>query len=99
MIETFYVFELLGLSNHKVVDKMSDTLRITDFRMAGFLVARGIPFLKVEKMGKQVVFLFNNENDKATNTLNEYPNSAEQKYDSACKTMHDLVKVTLSNKG
>lgn len=65
--------------------------------MAGFLLARGISFVSTEIKGKQVVFIFDNEEERASKALNEYPNSAEQKYDSACKTMHDLVKVTLTN--
>ncbi len=72
-------------------------LKITDFRMAGFLVVKGSPFLRTEYNGKQVIFVFDDGDGKSSNILNTYPNSAEQKYDSACKTMHDMVRITLAN--
>lgn len=73
-------------------------LKITDFRMAGFLLSRGAEFLSTEVRGKQVVFVFSDSDGKARKILNSYPNSAEQKYDSACKTMHDMVKIALDNR-
>jgi hypothetical protein len=73
-------------------------LVITDFRMAGFLVSRNIKFLGTELRGTQVAFIFDDTASVATKTLTEYPNSVEQRYDSACKTMHDMVKIALSNK-
>ncbi len=74
------------------------TLRITDFRMAGFLLSRGAEFLSTDVRGKQVVFIFCDKNGMAKSILNKYPSSAEQKYDSACKTMHDMVKIALDNR-
>ena len=74
------------------------TLRITDFRMAGFLLSRGADFLSTEVRGKQVVFIFSDNEGKAKRILNDYPNSSEQKYDSACKTMYDMVKIALDNR-
>lgn len=69
-------------------------LALTDFRLAGFLLARGIKFIRTQETASgDLAFVFNNENEIASNCLNEYPNSQEQKYDSACKTMHDFVKA------
>jgi len=81
---------------------MPDTneLQITDFRMAGFLLSRGARFKKAEVRGQgdEVVFCFDNTPNgtgiSAEDLLNQYPGSAEQQYDSACRTMHDFVKVT-----
>ena len=72
-------------------------LRVTDFRVAGFLLARNCKFLRTEMRGSQVVFIFDDESSKSTEVLNSYPNSAERKYDSACKTMHNMVKITKDN--
>ena len=72
-------------------------LKITDFRMAGFLISRGALFLRTEEKGRQIVFIFDDEDSTATDLLHKYPNSDEQKYDSACKTMHDLVRTILNN--
>jgi hypothetical protein len=72
----------------------SKDIRLTDFRLAGFLVARGTKFQGTDINDRQeVVFIFNNEENVAQNSLNEYPGSPEQRYDAACKTMHDFVKV------
>ena len=78
---------------------MSNVLRITDFRMAGFLVSRGAMFLRTEEKGKQVVFIFDDTKSVATSILHSYPSSDEQRYDSACKTMHDMVRITIANRG
>tara|TARA_Y100000992_G_scaffold267636_1_gene206300 strand:- start:288 stop:527 length:240 start_codon:yes stop_codon:yes gene_type:complete len=77
---------------------VTDVLRITDFRMAGFLLSREVVFLRTEERGKQIVFLFDDTKGIATSILHQYPNSSEQRYDSACKTMHDLVRTVLNNK-
>ena len=69
-------------------------IRLTDFRLAGFLVARGAKFQGTDINDRQeVVFIFANEENVAQDLLNQYPGSSEQKYDAACKTMHDFVKV------
>ena len=76
-------------------------VKITDFRLAGFLVSRGAKFLGTDTNPKgEVVFTFCDEpsESSATTLLNQYPGSSEQSYDSACKTMHDLVKVALLNR-
>lgn len=71
-------------------------LSITDFRLAGFLVSRGVSLLRTSKNGKgEVVFTFDDSEGFATKTLMSFPNSPEQRYDSACKTMYDLVKIEL----
>ena len=76
-----------------------DELSITDFRLAGFLLARNVPFLRTEQGDRgEVHFVFCNKNNLAVNTLNLYPNSVEQKYDSSCKTMHDFVKAIKRSK-
>lgn len=74
---------------------MSEYLRLTDFRMAGFLVAREVAFVGTEINARgEVVFIFGNATDpKAKDVVNQYPGSPEQKYDAACRTMHGLVKV------
>jgi len=62
--------------------------------MAGFLLSREVAFVgtDVNQRG-EVVFIFGNAMDpKARDVVNLYPGSAEQKYDAACRTMHDLVK-------
>ena len=74
------------------------TLKITDFRMAGFLISSGATFLRTEERGNQIVFIFDDTNNTATNLIHQYPSSDEQRYDSACKTMHDLVRTILNNK-
>lgn len=78
---------------------MSNDLSLTDFRMAGFLVARGFSLsgTEVNRRG-EVVFLFDNANGEVKKMLTSYPNSDECRYDSACRTMHDLVKVLKQQK-
>lgn len=69
---------------------------LTDFRLAGFLVSRGVTLLRTSKNNKgEVIFTFDDSDGLATKTLMSFPNSPEQRYDSACKTMYDLVKVEL----
>ncbi len=67
---------------------------ITDFRLAGFLLSRDVTFIKAE-MGEEgeVFFIFDNTDNIAIKTLNLYPSSQEQRYDSSCKTMHNFVKA------
>lgn len=80
---------------------MSDSkdIRLTDFRLAGFLVARGAKFQGTDINDRQeVVFIFDNTENVAQDFLNQYPGSPEQRYDAACKTMHDFVKVASQSK-
>ena len=72
---------------------MSKPLKLTDFRMAGFLLSRGVPFKGTEADGGDVVFVFDVSDGSASSGLDLYPGSPEQKYDAACKTMHDMVKI------
>jgi hypothetical protein len=72
---------------------LSDTLKLTDFRMAGFLLTKDVQFRGTELEGSDVVFVFEDAGGIASATLDLYPGSAEQKYDAACKTMHDMVKI------
>ena len=70
-------------------------LELTDFRLAGFLTTRGVPFRGTDMNRKgEVLFLFDSE---AVEELNKYPGSAEQVYDAACRTMHDFVKLRMAN--
>jgi len=70
--------------------------KITDFRMAGFLLARGVKFLRCEKnQRKETVFVFCNENKNAESVFFLYPGSPENAYDHACKTMYDMTKMVL----
>ena len=72
---------------------VENQLELTDFRLAGFLVARNVPFKGTMVNAKQeVVFLFG---EGAECMLAQYPGSPEWRYDSACRTMHDLVKLAL----
>ena len=74
-------------------------IELTDFRLAGFLVARGATFLGTSKNSRgEVVFSFDDEDGSATKALTAYPSSPEQRYDASCKTMYDLVKVELKKR-
>lgn len=72
----------------------NQVLQITDFRMAGFLIAHKSKFIGtvLDDRG-DVVFNFNDSDNAATNILNTYPGSVEQMYDASCRTMHDFVKI------
>lgn len=73
-------------------------VRLTDFRMAGFLSSRGVALRKTEMNGSnEVVFVFNDEGGEATKGLFAFPNSDEQRFDSACKAMLELVKIHQRN--
>lgn len=77
----------------------STSLQIKDFRMAGFLVARGVKFVGTTLNDKgEVLFGFDDEDGTATAVLNLYPNSEEQRYDAACRTMHDFVRIATRRK-
>lgn len=77
---------------------VGEQLEITDFRLAGFLVARGAKFTSTSTNVKnEVMFIFDNRPNKdgltAVGILHMFPGSPEQQYDAACRTMHDLVKM------
>lgn len=82
-----------------------DEFHLTDFRLAGFLVARGAVFIGTEVTPRgDVAFRFDNVVPTTPpnghivtveSLVNQYPTSAEQRYDSACRAMHDLVKMKL----
>jgi hypothetical protein len=73
-------------------------LWIKDFRMVGFLVARGIKFndLRIDLKG-DVEFSFEQDSQTLA-TITEYPNSPEFRYDSSCRLVHDLVKSKLRSR-
>lgn len=78
----------------------ADTFEVTDFRMAGFLLVRGARFKGTTMNAKQeVVFVFDTSlpsgGGMVIDVVNQYPGSAEQKYDAACRTMHDFVKMVI----
>lgn len=78
-------------------DEQGDGLvRLTDFRLAGFLIARGLTMLRAETNSRQeVVFVFD---AVARAVLIEYSGSAEQRYDAACKATHGIVRATLGSR-
>ena len=76
-----------------------ELLRLTDFRLAGFLVSRGATFAGTDSEGREIVFLFQNEDEEAYKILVQYPGSQEHSYDSACKTMHSFVKMAVKRRG
>jgi len=66
---------------------------LTDFRMVGFLVARGLALAGTAVDERNdVVFYFDDGEGQATALLNQFPGSPEQVYDSSCKTMFDFVR-------
>lgn len=73
-------------------------LWIKDFRMVGFLVARGIKFndLRVDLKG-DVEFSFVQDTQTLA-IITEYPNSPEFRYDSSCRVVHDIVKSKLRSR-
>lgn len=74
----------------------NDEIHLTDFRMAGFLLVKGYAFLGTYTNDKEeVVFRFRSD---TADPLVAYPGSAEQRYDSACRVMHDMVKVQVRKK-
>ena len=71
-------------------------VKLTDFRLAGFLIARGLTMLSAETNSRQeVVFVFD---AIARAVLVEYPGSVEQRYDAACKATHGIVRATLGGR-
>lgn len=73
-------------------------LWIKDFRMVGFLVARGTKFtdLRVDARG-DVEFAFTQDTNLIS-MMSEYPNSPEFRYDASCRVIHDIVKSKLRSK-
>lgn len=69
-------------------------LELTNFRMAGFLSARGATLVDTRLNAKrELVFRFGDEDGVATTVLIQYAGSAEERYDSACRAMHELVRT------
>jgi hypothetical protein len=82
-----------------MADETQTLLRLTDFRMAGFLSVRKAVLHGTEvNARREVVFLFEDAKGEATALLTSFPSSQEQKYDAACRAMHDLVKMVLAQK-
>ena len=72
------------------------SIQITDFRMAGFLVARGCTFAgtTVDQKGDTLfVFKCTPGAPDPQEVLPMYPMSDEWRYDAACRSMHDFVKI------
>ena len=77
-------------------EKTSTNIRLTDFRLAGFLVARGQKLLSTEiNQKREVVFVFELG---AFEILAQFPGSPEQTYDTSCKAMHGMVRAALGQK-
>lgn len=75
------------------VELVDGRLMLTDFRMAGFLVSRGFPLLGTDiNHSREVLFIFDSA---ASDMLTHYPESTEHRYDTACKAMHEQVRITL----
>ena len=78
-------------------------VRVTDFRMAGFMASRGAKFLgtEVQSGKKVVVFIFSGESNNgcpsAKELLSAYPGSGEERYDAACRSMQAMVRMALEN--
>lgn len=90
----------LYLVPSRIQNEVVMVVELTDFRLAGFLVARGAKFLGTSKNERrEVVFSFDDTDGATTKILTEYPTSPEQRYDASCKTMYDLVKVELKRRG
>ena len=76
---------------------MATSVPIKDYRLAAFLVSRGVQYTRSEVNDRnEVVFIF--EGDEAADLLDQFPNSVEQRYDAACKSLLDLVKVKLKSR-
>lgn len=74
----------------------TETLRLADFRMAGFLIARGCMFAGTDTNARgDVIFLFKPGEGLPDphHVLTQYPMSEEWRYDAACRSMHDFVKL------
>lgn len=77
---------------------MTQHTPIKDYRLSAFLVSRGVQYTRTEVNDRnEVVFIF--EGKEASELLDQFPHSAEQRYDAACKTLLDLVKVKLKSRG
>lgn len=80
-----------------LVEPHTDDFCLTDFRQAGFLLSRGASFRGITRNSNhETVFIFKGvlEDGSATAELfYKYPGSIEQRYDAACKSMHDCVKI------
>ena len=78
-------------------------VRVTDFRMAGFMASRGAKFLgtEVRKGKKVVVFIFSGESSNgcpsAKDLLSAYPGSEAERYDAACRSMQAMGRMALEN--
>lgn len=66
----------------------------TDYRVAGFLHARGVPWRGTEfNQRREMVFKFEDKNGVATSTANQYPKSPEVQYDDACRMFASMAKA------
>ena len=71
---------------------MSGKAETPSYRLAAFLVTRGVRFMGTKQRGPQTIFIL--EGGDSTNQLiDEYPNSPERTYDDKCKSMHELTQV------
>lgn len=73
-------------------------LWIKDFRVVGFLTARGIKFteLRFDSRG-DVEFSFA-ENSELLSLMLDYSTSPEFKYDSTCKVINDIIKSKIRSR-
>ncbi len=64
----------------------------TDFRTAGFLQARGVPFVGATRRDGHVVFTFAGDAAQLQQLVGTYPDSPEARYDTACRAMNGLLR-------
>lgn len=62
-----------------------------DYRLAGFLLARGVEHKGTRREGKRTIFIFEGPEAFTERLIDEFPGSAERRYDGACKAMHALT--------
>lgn len=70
-----------------------------DYRLAGFLEARGVTFKGTRREGRRTIFVFEGEERFVDRLIDEFPSSSERRYDGACKSMHALTCVKRPREG
>jgi hypothetical protein len=71
---------------------------LKDYRLAGFVVSRGFPIADMRMDARNDVEIGFADDGKVTAALREHPGSTEHRYDTACKAVHDLIKLKLRNR-
>jgi hypothetical protein len=72
---------------------------LKDYRLAGYLVAKGFPIAGTRVDSRNDVELgFDDVGEKVSSALQGYPGSVEHRYDTSCKSVHDLIRLKLRNR-